>query len=85
MICKIAELLKVGMYREDTEGTFCSVLRMNHSDSQLRSEEYIIVTLKWLRHSSNIVRQGLHGWRGEPANATSCRINLKLPSQPTQT
>ena len=39
MICKIAELLKVGMYREDTEGTFCSVLRMNHSDSQLRREE----------------------------------------------
>ena len=56
MICKIAELLKVGMYREDTEDTFCSVLRMNHSDSQLRSEEYIIVTLKWLRLSSNIVR-----------------------------
>lgn len=39
MICTIAELLKVGMYREDTEGTFCSVLRMNHSDSQLRNEE----------------------------------------------
>ena len=39
MICKIAELVKVGMYREDTEGTFCSVLRMNHSDSQLRNEE----------------------------------------------
>ena len=39
MICKIAELLKVGMYLEDTEGTFYSVLRMNHSDSQLRSEE----------------------------------------------
>ena len=39
MICKIVELLKVGMYREDTEDTFCSVLRMNHSDSQLRREE----------------------------------------------
>ena len=39
MICKIAELLKVGMYREDTEGTFCSLLRRNHSDSQLRNEE----------------------------------------------
>ena len=85
MICKIAELLKVGMYREDTEDTFCSVLRMNHSDSQLRSEEYIIVTLKWLRPSSNIVRQGLHGWRGEPNNATSCRAKLKLPNQTTET
>ena len=39
MICKIAELLKVGMYREDIEGTFCSLSRMNHSDSQLRNEE----------------------------------------------
>ena len=77
MICKIAELLKVGMYREDTEDTFCSVLRMNHSDSQLRSEEYIIVTLKWLRLGSNIVRQGLHGWRGEP-NFTPVFANLIL-------
>ena len=39
MICKIAELLKVGMYREDTDGTFCSMLRMNHSDNQLTSKE----------------------------------------------
>ena len=39
MICKKAEPLKVGMFREDTKRNFCSVLRMNHSDSQLRNEE----------------------------------------------
>ena len=54
MVCKIAELLKVGMFLEDTKYTFFSVLRMNHSDRQLRNEEqfnsYIKVVEAQFKH-----------------------------------